>query len=49
MSGDTSIIPIVLDNLLCTGPERRLADCPNNGIGVHNCVHNEDAGVECSK
>ena len=22
-------------------------DCQNNGIGVHNCVHGEDAGVTC--
>ena len=38
---------IVLDNLLCSGTESRLVDCPNNGLGVHNCVHSEDAGVRC--
>ena len=38
---------IVLDNLLCAGTESRLVDCPNNGLGVHNCVHSEDAGVRC--
>ena len=38
---------IVLDNLFCTGTESRLVDCPNNGLGVHNCVHSEDAGVRC--
>lgn len=31
----------------CTGSETRLIDCPNNGVGVHNCVHTEDAGVTC--
>ena len=38
---------IVLDNLFCTGTESRLIDCPNNGVGIHNCVHSEDAGVRC--
>ncbi len=38
---------IVLDNLGCTGTESRLVDCPNNGLGIHNCVHAEDAGVRC--
>ena len=38
---------IVLDNLQCTGTESRLVDCPNNGLGIHNCVHSEDAGVRC--
>ena len=38
---------IVLDNLGCTGTESRLVDCPSNGLGVHNCVHSEDAGVRC--
>lgn len=38
---------ILLDNVGCTGTEIRLVDCQNNGIGVHNCVHGEDAGVTC--
>ena len=38
---------IILDNVGCTGNETRLIDCPNNGIGVHNCRHSEDAGVTC--
>ena len=38
---------IVLDNLLCRNNESRLVDCPHNGLGVHNCVHSEDAGVRC--
>ncbi len=39
--------PILLDNVGCLGTESRLVDCPNNGIGVHNCVHSEDASVRC--
>ena len=37
----------MLDNLGCTGTESRLVDCPNNGLGIHNCIHAEDAGVRC--
>ena len=39
--------PIWLDNLLCTGSESRLIDCAHNGLGAHNCVHQEDAGLIC--
>lgn len=39
--------PIVLDNLGCSGTEQSLFNCSGNAIGVHNCGHNEDAGVRC--
>ena len=39
--------PILLDNVQCTGRETTLLSCQNNGIGVHNCAHSEDAGVRC--
>ena len=39
---------IWLDNLQCSGSENCLGNCTNNGWGVHNCIHFEDAGVRCS-
>ena len=44
---------ILLDDLLCTGSETRLIDCPrytSHGIGTYDdCTtgHGEDAGVRC--
>lgn len=38
---------IWLDNVQCTGRETALLSCTHNGLGVHNCVHAEDAGVRC--
>ena len=40
--------PIHYDEVACTGAETHLADCDHNGIGIHNCLHSEDAGVVCS-
>ena len=38
---------IWLDQVACVGTEARLADCPANPIGTHDCSHFEDAGVRC--
>jgi len=38
---------IWLDQLGCTGDEDDVFNCKKNYIGVHNCNHREDAGVEC--
>ena len=38
-----------LDNVRCSGNENMLSECGHNGLGVHNCVVNQDeAGVNCS-
>ena len=39
--------PIHYDDVVCNGTETRLADCAHNGIGIHDCYHDEDAGVRC--
>ena len=38
--------PIFRDDVMCTGTEARLVDCPSRQR--HNCNHGEDAGVMCS-
>ena len=37
-----------LDNVQCQGTESSLLLCSHLGLAVHNCEHNEDAGVVCS-
>jgi hypothetical protein len=39
--------PIFLDDVICTGGEPSLLQCSANPVGVHNCDHSEDAGVQC--
>ena len=36
-----------MDDVGCRGTESTLLSCINNGIGVHDCGHNEDASVGC--
>ena len=39
---------IYLDNVACKGSETSLLSCASDPIGIHNCQHNEDAGVNCA-
>ena len=39
---------IFLDNVMCTGLERRLFDCPHSGFETNGCSHSQDIGVQCS-
>ena len=38
---------IFLDDVMCDGSELRLLDCASRPLGVHNCLHANDAGVIC--
>ena len=40
-------IPILLDDVICTGSETSLVQCSHNGFNEHNCYHNEDIVIEC--
>uniref|UniRef100_A0A672HDA3 SRCR domain-containing protein n=1 Tax=Salarias fasciatus TaxID=181472 RepID=A0A672HDA3_SALFA len=39
--------PIWYDDVTCTGSETKLSECRHQGIGSHDCGHDEDAGVVC--
>ncbi|CAB1328823.1 unnamed protein product [Coregonus sp. 'balchen'] len=45
--GPEGIGRIWFDDLQCTGREASVFDCPHNGMGINNCQHNEDTGVQC--
>ena len=40
--------PIWYGEVNCTGNERNLTQCSHSGVGVHKCVHGDDAGVICA-
>lgn len=39
---------IWMDELECTDYDTDLLTCSQNAMGIHNCVHGEDAGVVCN-
>ena len=38
---------VYLDHVDCSGNENNLTQCINDGIGVAQCEHKDDAGVRC--
>ena len=44
----TDTVIYLLDDVQCSGRETSLLQCPNPGIGLHNCGPHEEAGVICS-
>ncbi|XP_053407717.1 deleted in malignant brain tumors 1 protein-like isoform X2 [Mercenaria mercenaria] len=40
-------LPILLDDVICSGSELSITDCSHNAWGSHNCGHTEDVGVTC--
>ena len=47
--GGGTFTPIHLDGLQCSGTEPTLLNCTHNGIGVHDCNHDEDVGIICQR
>ena len=47
-SGNEQGLNYLLDNVMCNGNEANLNECAHDGLNVHNCAVNEDAGVVCS-
>uniref|UniRef100_A0A8C9FDA3 Deleted in malignant brain tumors 1 protein n=1 Tax=Pavo cristatus TaxID=9049 RepID=A0A8C9FDA3_PAVCR len=39
---------ILMDDVKCTGDESFLVQCSHRELGVHDCLHKEDAGVICT-
>ena len=45
---DAGDIPILMDNVKCTGTESNLLSCPQLPLILdHNCLHTEDVGINC--
>lgn len=38
---------IFLDEVACSGNEMTILQCLSTDAGLHNCYHDEDAGVVC--
>ena len=39
--------PVFMNNVECQGTEDSIFFCLSDAIGVHDCDHNNDAGVVC--
>lgn len=38
---------ILMDDVGCNGLETSLKECLHNGMGIHNCVTNQNVGIRC--
>ncbi|NXC67140.1 HIPL1 protein, partial [Anhinga anhinga] len=47
--GEGTSLRILLDDVQCSGQEETLLECDHADVGTHNCSHEEDAGVVCSR
>ncbi|NXA27494.1 HIPL1 protein, partial [Ibidorhyncha struthersii] len=47
--GEGTSLRILLDDVQCSGQEKTLLECDHADVGIHNCSHEEDAGVVCSR
>ena len=39
---------IFLDDVVCTGKESSIFECPHRAIREHNCGHHEDVAILCN-
>jgi deleted-in-malignant-brain-tumors protein 1 len=40
---------IFLDDVQCAGNESKLIECLASPIGIHDCLHREDAALQCEQ
>ena len=40
-------MPILLDDVICSGSETNLLSCTHGPVGEHNCGHSQDVSVDC--
>ena len=40
---------MIVEQVRCSGTERRLADCTIRDVADGECNHREDAGIRCRK
>ena len=46
--GEATDLPILLDDVKCTGSESNLLSCPQLPLGMsHDCIHQEDVALRC--
>lgn len=46
-SVNSSVTPILLDNVRCIGSEGTLVECQHSPVGSHDCDHTEDVNIRC--